>query len=394
MKTKLLQAFSCVVVLVSSAAPDTPRYLFVWAGDADKKTSDFLAVLDVTPQHPAYGRVVASVAARAVGTIPHHTEYSLSESGFLFANGFESGKSFVFDVRDPMRPKVWRTFEDIDGYMHPHSFVRLPNGNVLVSFHMKHGERGGGLVELDNDGHVVRSVSAVDPGVPDVLIRPYSIAVLPSLDRLVTTSSPMHFLEGAGIAVQVWRMSDLTLLKTIRLSPGSRGYGHEDPQEPRVLADGTTVLVQTRSCGLHRVTGLDTDAPRAEPVYTFEGGLCGVPIVVGHYWIEAVPAIGGVVVLDVSDPARPVKVSQLSLGADQFTHWLAWDEAGSRIILNSGGQDSRLFMLRFDRKTGSVTMDDDFRNPGSTRPGFSMSNIAWPHGFNGTGLPHGAVFSR
>jgi hypothetical protein len=394
MKTKLLQVVSCALVLLASAAPDTPRYLFVWAGDADKKSSDFLAVLDVTPQHSTYGRVVASVPAGAVGTIPHHTEYTLSETGFLFANGFESGKSFIFDVRDPLRPRIVRAFDEIEGYMHPHSFVRLPNRHVLVSFHMQEGKRGGGLVELDNDGHVVRSVSAVDPRVPDVLIRPYSIAVLPKLDRLLTTSSPMHFLEGAGIAVQVWRMSDLKLLKTIRLSPGPRGYGHEDPQEPRVLADGRTVLVQTRSCGLHRITGLDTDDPRVEEVYTFEGGLCGVPIVVDHYWIEAVPSIGGVVVLDVRDSGKPVKVSQLSIAADQFTHWLAWDEVGSRIIVNSGGTDSRLFMLRFDRKTGAVTMDDDFRNPGSTRPGFSMSNIDWPHGFHGTGLPHGAVFSH
>jgi hypothetical protein len=205
MMTSLLQVFSSVMVLLFSRATDTPRYLFVWAGDAEKKASDFLAVLDVTSKHPTYGRVVAAVAAGAVGTEPHHTEYALSETGFLFANGFESGKSFIFDVRDPLRPKVVRAFKDIDGYMDPHSFVRLPNGNVLVSFHMKHGERGGGLVELNNAGDVVRTVSAVDPDVPDVLIRPYSIAVLPVLDRLVTTSSPMHFLEGAGIAVQVWR---------------------------------------------------------------------------------------------------------------------------------------------------------------------------------------------
>jgi len=393
MKTKLLETL-CAVALLSLTAPDTHRYLFVWAGDTEKKSSDFLAVLDVTPKHPSYGRVVASVAAGAVGTIPHHTEYTLSESGFLFANGFDSGKSFEFDVREPLRPKVVKAFDDLDGYMHPHSFVRLPNGHVLVSFHMKHGERGGGLVELDDDARIVRSVSAVDPNAPDVLIRPYSIAVLPGLDRLVTTSSPMKFIEGFGTAVQVWRLSDLKLLNTVRLSPGPRGYGHEDPQEPRVLADGKTVLVQTRSCGLHRITGIDTGAPRAEEVYTFEGGLCGLPLVVGHYWIEAVPAIGGVVVLDVADPARPVKVSQLSLGANQFTHWLAWDEAGSRIILNSGGQDSRLFMLQFDRKTGAVAIDEEFRNEGAAVHGFSMSDIAWPHGFRGTGLPHGAVFSR
>jgi hypothetical protein len=393
MNTKLVQAIGAVVLL-SWPAPDTPRYLFVWAGDANKTASDFVAVLDVTPAHPTYGRVVASVAVGAAGTVPHHTEYGLSETGFLFANGFNSGKSFVFDVRDPMHPKVVKAFEELDGYMHPHSFVRLPNGNVLASFHMKHGERGGGLVELDNDARIVRSVSAVDPRAPDVLISPYSIAVLPDLDRIVTTSSSMKFLDGFGTAVQVWRLSDLKLLNTVKLSPGTRGYGHEDPQEPRVLADGKTVLVQTRSCGLHRISGIETDTPRAEEVYTFDGGLCGVPIVVDHYWIEAVPVIGGVVVLDVANPAKPVKVSQLSLGAKQFTHWLAWDEKGSRIILDSGGEDSRLFMLRFDRSNGAVTIDDDFRNAGSTVPGFSMSDIAWPHGFRGTGLPHGAVFSR
>jgi len=179
MKTKFLQVTAGMMVLLSSVAPDKPRYLYVWAGDADKKSSDFLAVLDVTPQHPTYGRVLASVAAGAVGTVPHHTEYALSPSGFLFANGFESGKSFIFDVRDPLHPRLARAFDDVQGYMHPHSFVRLPNGHVLASFHMRQGERGGGLVEMDNDGHVMRTASAVDSSVPDVLIRPYSIAVLP-----------------------------------------------------------------------------------------------------------------------------------------------------------------------------------------------------------------------
>jgi hypothetical protein len=394
MKNAVLGACGCALILLGPVEPAPARYLFVWAGDAAAQASDFLAVLDVTPGHPTYGRVVGSVAAGAVGTTPHHTEYTLSESGFLFANGYKSGKSFIFDVRDPLRVKLVRGFDEVEGYSHPHSFVRLPNGHVLATFSMRHGERGGGLVEMDNDGRVVRTASAVDSTVPDVLIRPYSIAVLPNLDRLLSTSSPMPFLDGPGVAVQVWRLSDLTLLRTIRLSPGPRGYGHEDPQEPRALADGKTVLVQTRSCGLHRITGLDSDNPRAEPIYTFDGGLCGVPLVVGHYWIEAVPGMGGVVVLDIADPAKPVKVSQVSLGVDQFTHWLAWDESGSRIILNSGGTDSRLFMLLFDRSSGRVTLDTEFRNPGSASPGFSMSDLNLPHGFRGNGLPHGAVFSR
>src|SRR5215207_9950465 len=136
MNAKLVQAIAAVVLL-SWPAPEAPRYLFVWAGDARKTASDFIAVLDVTPGHPTYGRVVASAAAGATGTVPHHTEYQLSETGFLFANGFHSGKSFVFDVRDPLHPKVVRAFEELGGYMQPHSFVRLPTGNVLASFHMK-----------------------------------------------------------------------------------------------------------------------------------------------------------------------------------------------------------------------------------------------------------------
>ena len=301
------QRIVCALLLLRPVATPVPtRYLFVWAGDSAAKASDFLAVLDVTPGKPTYGRVVGSVAAGAVGTTPHHTEYTLSETGFLFANGFRSGKSFIFDVHDPLRLKVVRAFDEIDGYSHPHSFVRLPNGHVLVTFSMKHGERGGGLVEMDDDGRVVRSVSAVDPGVPDVLIRPYSIAVLPTLDRLLTTSSPMPFLDGpVSPCSSVENVGSQAAEDDSSLSPGPRGYGHEDPQEPRVLADGKTVLVQTSSCGLHRITGPRHRHPRAEPVYTFEAGLCGVPLVVGHYWIEAVPAIGGVVVLDVADPARP-----------------------------------------------------------------------------------------
>src|SRR4051812_25384569 len=108
MRNALLTVCACGLMLLFAGAPDPARYLYVWAGDADGKASDFIAVLDVTPNHPTYGRVVASTAAGAAGTTPHHTEYSLSESGYLFANGFKSGKSFIFDVRNPLRVKLVR----------------------------------------------------------------------------------------------------------------------------------------------------------------------------------------------------------------------------------------------------------------------------------------------
>jgi hypothetical protein len=51
-------------------------------------------------------------------------------------------RTFVFDVRDPLHAKVAVSFTDMGGYVHPHSFLRLPNGHVLASFqHMQIGRR-------------------------------------------------------------------------------------------------------------------------------------------------------------------------------------------------------------------------------------------------------------
>src|SRR5687767_9939765 len=42
-------------------APSPPSYLFLWAGDAEEKASDFLAVIDASPTSARYGAIVASV---------------------------------------------------------------------------------------------------------------------------------------------------------------------------------------------------------------------------------------------------------------------------------------------------------------------------------------------
>ena len=54
-----------------AAAPEvaSSHYLFVWAGDADRRESDFLAVLDVDRQSPRYTEVIATLPIGAVGTL-------------------------------------------------------------------------------------------------------------------------------------------------------------------------------------------------------------------------------------------------------------------------------------------------------------------------------------
>src|SRR5580704_9271624 len=117
------------------------HYLFAWTGDADKKGMDFLAVIDADPASPAYGKLITTLVTDQPTMRVHHTEYVMPASGMLFANDHEAGRTFIFDVRDALHPKVVTSFTDMAGYMHPHSYVRLPNGHVLAAFqHTHHGD--------------------------------------------------------------------------------------------------------------------------------------------------------------------------------------------------------------------------------------------------------------
>jgi hypothetical protein len=51
----------------------------------------------------------------------HHTEYTMPAGGILFANDHDAGRTFLFDLRDPLHPRIAGSFTDVDGYMHPHS---------------------------------------------------------------------------------------------------------------------------------------------------------------------------------------------------------------------------------------------------------------------------------
>jgi hypothetical protein len=373
------------------------HYLFAWTGDEKQAGNDFLAVIDADPDSASYGKLVTSVGTDQKTVRIHHTEYVMPASGMLFANDHDVGRTFIFDVNDPLHPKVASSFTDLAGYMHPHSFVRLPNGNVIATFqHAHHGRdtgklgATGGLVEIDDNGKVVRSVSTVDPAFPDALLMPYGVAVLPDQDRIVSTNSSMHDPDLlSGVTYQVWRLSDLKLLKTAYFDPGAGHYAHIAPEEPRVAADGS-VYVQTLGCGIERITGLTT-TPVAKLVHTFPGNWCGVPTIVDHYLIQSVPAIHGLIALDISNPEKPKEVSRLSLSDGFFAHWTGWDPKTKRLVTT--GSENRLFLVKLDTRTGALSVDESFKDENG-KPGFDLANRKWPHGWTGTGKPHGVVFSR
>jgi hypothetical protein len=385
-----------------SESPGPAPYLFAWTGDLDRADPDFLAVIDTDPGSPDYGRVVTTLPVGRSGTMPHHTEHRMPESRHLFANGFRSGTTFRFDLTDPKQPRLLGSFGAADVYTHPHSYERLPNGNVLATFQGT-GEQNldpGGLVELTDAGEVVRSASAADPAAPDALLRPYSLAIAPKIDRVVVTSydmgEDMGFeggRRGRTHVVQVWRLSDLKVMATIDLPPGPGGGGDEQPGEPRVLSDGRTVYVATFTCGLYRIDGLASGMPYAEFVHGFGGGGCALPVVVGDYWIQSVPSAHAIVALDVSESGRPREVSRVTLGDRNFPHWLALDRSGNRIVVGDRGDgEPRLFVLTVDPETGNLALDEGFRDPGADRAGVNFDRTEWPHGATGPAKPHGTVF--
>lgn len=383
----------------SQSGRDGSRFLYAWAGDADKRESDFLAVIDADPRSTTYASVVQTLPVGAIATRPHHTNHEMPADSMLWANGFDSGQTFRFDLRDAAHPRLLGTFGAATPFSHPHSYVRLANGHVLSTFqHRIEGAKAetGGLVEFDGDGRVLRSAQAAVPAI-DPGIRPYSLAVLPALDRVVTTATDMH-LDTRSRAVQVWRLSDLTLLKTILLSAGSRGNENEMTAEPRVLEDGRTVLVSTFTCGLYRLTDLAGESPSAEWIYSGpweKPPFCALPVVVGHFWIQTSGPEHAVISLDVSDPRHPKEVSRLTLPEHEIPHWIGAEPNGDRLVITGYELlESRLLVARVDRATGALRLDTEFKPRGAEKPGVDFSREQWPHGATGRAIPHGAVFSR
>lgn len=392
----LLAAFGCSPT-ARNGQSDGSTHLFVWAWDVDHDAGAFLAVVDVDRSSATYGQVVSTLPT-LTGSDAHHIEYEMTTNE-LFANSFDNGQTFVFDLGDPVHPRLVTDFGDAGPYTHPHSFARTPSGTVLATYQGLAADHSasGGLAELDNRGRMLRTASAADPLDPD--IRPYSLAVVPELDRVVTTSADMHG-KRMGRSVQVWRLSDLVLLHTVLLPPGPRGDEHLHPAGVRLLGDAKSVMITTFRCGMYVLSELD-GIPVAKLARSFpwsavagEDTDCNVPVRSGRFWVQPVGTTGSLVVLDVSRPEEPVIVDELAFGVDARPHWLALEPGGKRIVVTGGGTlAGGVYLIDMDPVTGKIRLAGDLQATGSGIPGIRFNRDRWPHGKTGPAFAHGAVFS-
>jgi len=373
------------------------RYLYVWTGTGHHDTTGvvMVAVFDADPDSKSYGSVVNVLTVDSAGLMPHHTEFvAPANATSFFASDYAADRSYVIDFSTPSRPRLVGQVAKVPGARTMHSFARLPNGNVIAT--LQFGDRTiegdpGAVAEFDRQGKLVRSGSSADKAFPKARIRTYGITALPSIDRLVTTSSPMDN-ETTDHVVQVWKLSNLELLKTLPVPTLPGDTLHRYPFELRTMADGKTALLNSYFCGFYRIANMEA-SPTIERVMHLPDFGCSVPHISGNLMVMPIAYGHKFVTLDISNPAKPVQLASFATDSTFFPHWLSGDPGGDRLVMTDQGDGSpRIMIAKLDRSTGKITWDEKFRDPGSTKPGISLENVNWPNGVKGKVFAHGALF--
>jgi hypothetical protein len=385
---RFLAMLFAMLILISAAPRE--RYLVTWAMEANEfpargEGHDFLAIFDLGA---SFGKLVAVVPTQTRGIMAHHTNETMPANHLLYASDFMASEGSVFNLSDVRHPHLAGSFGAANGYTHPHSFASLQNGHTLATYQLKGtGEAPGALVELDQAGRVIRTSDA--SSAIDAYVRPYGLLALENIDRAVTTSAPMmaHDQSAPTHVIQIWRLSDLKLLQTLPLPKPPRGADTSDqyPDDATLLEDGKTVMIKTSRCGLFLLKDVGSEKPAMQFAYDFGGrGCSGVPVQMGHYWIQALQSSHSIVALDISEPSHPVEVSHLYLGPRAFPHWISSERGtGNIVITGFGTLMNTIHFATVDAGTGVITLDSR---------SIDLSHYAWPDGWSGGVIPHGSVF--
>jgi len=406
-------------------------YLLVWAGDADRHESDFLAVIDADPTSATYGVVINTLPVGSRGNEPHAMETSLAPDGLVFAGGLLTDRTFVFDVHDPRVPRLVRV--DTPGptrrFGTPRAYLRLSSGTRIATCGDRRGYRGGvlellnaagGLVEFDQAGRLLRELDASDPQAAGMLTSPHGIALSKQTQRLLVTDGGHGYTQTAiewtpGVSVQVRSASTGELVQTIVLPVGERGDENLGPSVVHFVKGGTKALVTTaEGAGLYLSQSISAPKPVFSLVYDFGGEALGGQAVVTpneRYYLQALTDANRLEVLDISEPARPRLVNRLRFDRDPARsgeprvggpHGLALSADGRRLAVSNytvdvpgrrRDGDRRVYVVHVDPAAGAVGFDGAFRDEASGAVGVSFDRRRWPHGETGPARPAAVLFA-
>ncbi len=429
---------ACVAAVSAGcrSRPEAPAfeiepYLLVWAGDADRQHDDFLAVIDADPMSETYGAVLRTVPVGTRANEPHAMETRQAPDGLLLAGGLLSGRTFVFDVRDPRTARLVYvdTPREERRYATPRAYVRLENGHRLATFGDRKGYRGGvvevlhssgGLVEFGSTGRFMREIDAGDTSAAGMVVSPHALAVSQRADRVVTTDAGHGYTATAvewtsGVSVQVRRISTGELIHTIPLGVGNRGDENLEPQTVHLLRGGTSAVVSTGDGGaLYASWTVATATPAFALAYDFGAGShAGQAAITPNeaFYFQTLSGANRLDVLDIRDPRAPRPVGKLRFDRDPQgggareggPHGIAMGADGHRLAVSNYTVDTparhrdgdrRVYIVDVDPESGGVAFDLRFRDELLHDVGIDFNRVRWPHGATGPARPAAVLFAE
>src|SRR4051812_34425139 len=152
---------TCNSPYISKLIKGQEDYVYVWTLGVEGLGDgwDKLVTIDVNPKSKSYGKVLNSVSVGSRGEA-HHMGFT-DDRRQIWAGGLAGKEIYVFDIRDPAKPRLMHTIDDLaakTGYVGPHTYYALP-GRMLVQALSNDKDKGGrtGMALYNNKGVFIAS---------------------------------------------------------------------------------------------------------------------------------------------------------------------------------------------------------------------------------------------
>jgi selenium-binding protein 1 len=356
-------------------------YIYVWTlgvegmGDGQDK----LVTVDANPKSANYGKVIHTLSVGGRNEA-HHSGLT-DDRRFLWAGGLDTNKIFVFDIHsDPAAPKLHKTIVDFSaksgGVVGPHTHYALP-GRMMITGLSNNKDHGGrtGIVEYTNDGeyittHWMPTDDNLDGASKSGKIADgygYDVRVLPRRNLMVTSSFTgwsnymMDFgkmladpeaMKRFGNTVVVWDLHTRKPKKVFDV-PGAPlelrcawGANHNYCFTTTALTSKIWLIYEDDAGEWQAKAVADIGDPSKVPLpvdisITSDDRLL---------WVDTFMD-GKARLFDVSDPHKPVQVSEYQIGKQVNMVSQSWD--GKRVYFTSSLLEQKLgrpHQMRFGSK--------------------------------------------
>ena len=326
-----------------SKSEQAAKYLYIWAGDQDRVSPDFISVIDFDETSRTYGKILKTAPVPTSGNEAHHMHLSadgktLACGGLLSLLKGQDG-IFFFDVSTPDDPRYLKSAAAPLSAI-TDDFYPLKGGGFLVT---QMGSNTGGA-----PGRVAEFNSSLDlvgewpQTPPSDGFNPHGLSARPEVNLMVTSDfiNPITTLAGSGPPVvrgslRVWDMAARTIVRSIFI-PTAQGT-----MDVKLIPGDTQFRAFTAGMFDGLIYLVNTKTGEYKPVFdtaTVSSGVKGMPQVLaitddGTRLIFPLLDTGQLVMLDIADPEKPFVLSVVDFGPNAQPHDIDLTEDGNRLIV-------------------------------------------------------------